>query len=257
MDKKHSKMVKELKEARDSAKLFKNLSGQALDIIETYEDWGKKHGVPEVQFTFLGSDGKPIDGDGLLPPVDHGNGGQGSSKRQRKEEKDKQPETTKRRRVKVTVGGGGDPSDPSSSSSSESSESNDFNAYQRWKAKKKSPRKKWSSGEPAGPARIDVKIDAMLKPDKFTGKPKQFRPWWDKVSDYLEYHESGFPSDQVKLLFLPSLLKEEAEQWWSRRRDIIRQSGKKDSWKEFVRDMKAQFTNPYEKQDTVEKIYQL
>jgi hypothetical protein len=59
-----------------------------------------------------------------------------------------------------------------------------------------------------------AKRPVMKSPDNFTGKDlSKFRAWWRTVQDYVSVNEPTMPQDKIKIMWLGSLLRDEAQRW--------------------------------------------
>src|SRR5258705_1942405 len=88
------------------------------------------------------------------------------------------------------------------------------------------------------------KRPSMKTPEAFTGKDiSKFRAWWRTVRDYMEVNEPFMPKDKVKISWIGSLLKSEAQCWFQTRQTRLETYHLIDTWTEFQEAFIKRFTD--------------
>jgi hypothetical protein len=81
--------------------------------------------------------------------------------------------------------------------------------------------------------------------------------WWSSVEEYLEYAKGDFDSETDKISWIGGFCRDKALAWHQGRRDQIKESGGRDQWDLYVRELKTRFTDTYEPDDNLRKMEEL
>ena len=82
----------------------------------------------------------------------------------------------------------------------------------------------------------------MKSPDTFNGKFEKFRRWWESVKEYLHVNQSRAPTDDIKIIFVGSLMKERGQDWYQERKRDLEAKKLHDNWAAFSASLVEDFT---------------
>ena len=97
----------------------------------------------------------------------------------------------------------------------------------------------------------------MKAPDTFDGTYSKLRPWWELVRDYMEIHEPTMPTESIQIMFVSSLLRDEARRWYDTRKQTLEVQNQTDNWVAFSKALLGCFTDKQEKRRDYDKIKNL
>lgn len=98
----------------------------------------------------------------------------------------------------------------------------------------------------AGTRRETPHMRPMRMPGTYDGTYSNFRSWWLSVEDYIDVHEAAMPRDLIKIIWVGSLLTDDAHIWFRARRTSFRCRGIEDTWTEFKEALEQRFADKLE-----------
>ena len=87
----------------------------------------------------------------------------------------------------------------------------------------------------------------MRMPETYEGTYSKFRSWWLFVEDYIDVHETAMPRDLIKIIWVGSLLTEDAHIWSQARRTSFQCRGIEDTWTELNEALEQHFADKLER----------
>ena len=97
----------------------------------------------------------------------------------------------------------------------------------------------------------------MKAPDTFDGIYSKLRSWWELVRDYMEIHEPTMPTESIQIMFVGSLLRDEARRWYDTRKRTLEVQNQTDNWAAFSKALLGRFTDKQERRRDYDKIKNL
>lgn len=96
----------------------------------------------------------------------------------------------------------------------------------------------------------------MKEPKPFDGKQRtSFRPWWDSVEEYLEFHPET--NEQQKIAWVGSRLEGTAAEWHQARRKSLRQLHLEDTWQAYQEALKEAYRDTQEGANALRRMWAL
>ncbi|KAG5938901.1 hypothetical protein E4U59_003527 [Claviceps monticola] len=96
------------------------------------------------------------------------------------------------------------------------------------------------------------------KPPSFDGKDfTKFRPWWSKVSIYLESHADSFKSDSIRINWVGSLLTDKAYMWHDHRYNRHKLDKECDTWDLYSKALEIRFTDKTKASKDYDRLLEL
>lgn len=87
----------------------------------------------------------------------------------------------------------------------------------------------------------------IRNPPAYNGNDvSKFRPWWSRVTDFMNSYAESFPLDKFKISWVGSLLSDSALMWHHRRKKQMDQLGITDSWDSYSAALQARFKDTME-----------
>lgn len=107
-------------------------------------------------------------------------------------------------------------------------------------------------------APVQVNPVHMAKPPAYDGRDlSKFRSWWLKVEAYMDSYPTGFPTDQVRINWVGSLLTDKAQVWHQQRVSQVRRLGLVDVWSNYTTAIKERFRDTAERYRNARKMQEL
>ncbi|KID95513.1 Amino acid adenylation, partial [Metarhizium majus ARSEF 297] len=117
---------------------------------------------------------------------------------------------------------------------------------------------RWNSRRPPGPPAGRVDPSHWSKPPNFSGQDiSKFRSWWKTVTVYIASYPDSFPSNQMKINWVSSLLTDQAKLWHQQRDRQLESLGGSDSWDGFARAIQIRFRDVAEEARNSRKLKEL
>ena len=83
-------------------------------------------------------------------------------------------------------------------------------------------------------------------PEPFDGSFQTFRPWWEKLREYLHINSPSLPTDKIRIQTVGTFLKGNALTWYQMRKRARKDGNAPDNWPDFKEAMVHRFTDQME-----------
>ncbi|KAG6038830.1 hypothetical protein E4U39_007997 [Claviceps sp. Clav50 group G5] len=108
------------------------------------------------------------------------------------------------------------------------------------------------------PAVAQMNPQIFGKPPTYDGKDfAKFRPWWSKVSIYLESYADSFKSDSIRINWVGSLLTDKAYMWHDHRYNRHKLDKECDTWVLYSKALEIRFTDKTKASKDYDRLLEL
>ena len=94
-------------------------------------------------------------------------------------------------------------------------------------------------------------------PEILDGSFTKFRRWWESINEYFTIHQKRVPNDEKKMYSVETFLRDQAANWYTERKRLMKALYLEDNWVAFSADMEDRFTDKQETGKDYEKLLAL